>query len=143
MKAVMNFDVEIIRRGATHVGQLVDAPMISALEAETELRPLNWKDVWLRGLELCAQSMGFRVDAIYDADRMLGQIRAFAAEGEDLPLDEGSVREAMQAGSRELLARLYCGLRTSGSYPAECLHRLSECSVEAAAALFLYCTVES
>lgn len=78
MRRVASFDAETIRRVALHSSQPMHAPLISALEAETPLRKLDWKEVWLRGIELAAQAMEFREDAIYDPCLLAERILKFA-----------------------------------------------------------------
>lgn len=138
MRQLTRFDGEVISRGVMHTGQPPHAPLLSALEGETEGRAMGWKDVWLRGLELCAQAMGFRMDAVYDADTLLGQIRGYC-DAQPVPrrFDEAAVQAAAKAGSRALLALLYGRLRDDGAFPPECLKRLGATPVETAAALFL------
>ena len=138
MRALTRFDGEIIRRGVIHAGLPVNAPLLSALEAETEGRALSWKDVWLRGLELCAQAMGYRVDAVYEAAAMIAQIRGFC-EAQALPwrFDEAGLQAAETAGGRTLLAFLSQWLNQAGAFPEERLRRLSARPDETAAALFL------
>lgn len=140
MRMAAAFDAEAIRRTAFHGSQPGDAPLIFAIEAETPLHPLSWKDVWLRGLELCAQTMGFREDAIYDPERLLDRIRSFARVGETIErIDERTIYEAARLGSRELLSHLYRALLKLNAFPAECVRALSGYPCETAAALFLYC----
>ena len=143
MQALNRFDAEVIRRGVIHAGQPVNAPLLSALEAETGGSPLSWKDVWLRGLELCAQAMGFRVDAVYDAPALIAQTRAFCdAQASDERLDDARIQAAEKAGSRTLLAFLFRWLRKEGSFPPEIVRRLSAHPAETAAALFLQCSAQ-
>lgn len=139
MRALTRFDGEVIRRGVMHAGLPVNAPLLSALEAETEGRPLQWKDVWLRGLELCAQAMGYRVDSAYDSAAMIGQIRAFC-DAQDFSgrFDDSALAAAEAAGSRALLAYLYQWLKRDGAFPEDRLRRLSTRPDETAAALFLW-----
>lgn len=140
MRSITAFDAEILRRGALYAGQSVNAPLVTAIEAETEQRMLNWKDIWLRGLELCAQSMVFRTDAVYTADVLLQQMLTFVRAGEPVQdMDESSIRAAVRDGSRVLTAYLYRGLRTTGSFPQDCLRLLAEHPVATAAAMFLAC----
>ena len=139
LSRVTAFDGEFMRRGALRPGQPVNAPLLTALEAETENTPLEWKDVWLRGLELCAQVMGYRVDAIYDAYGLIRQIRAFC-DAQDVPaaLNESTLHVAWKAGPRRTLALLSRALDTSGAFPQELQRRLGELPRETAAALFLH-----
>ena len=142
---LMRFDAEAIRRSAAYSGQAVDAPLQSAVERETGLKPLAWKDVWLRGLELCAQAMGFRIDALYSADALLGRMLAFSRGGGVAgALTVPGIRDAAKLGSRGLTAWLYRAMSAGGSLPGEglspeCLRWLSEYPRETAAALFLCC----
>ena len=138
MGRLTRFDVEFVRRGVMRAGQPPHAPLLGALEAETEGRPLGWKDVWVRGAELVAQAMGHRVDAVYDADALLRQARAFC-DAQPVParFDEAAVQGAAARGSRALLALLAGTLKANGAFPPESLRRLSTCPTETAAALFL------
>ena len=138
MRALTRFDGEIIRRGVIHAGLPVNAPLLSALEAETEGRPLEWKDVWLRGLELCAQSMGYRVDSVYDSAALIRQIRAYCgARDFSDRFDEAALGAAEADGPRTLLAFLYRWLERDGEFPADRVRRLAARPNETAAALFL------
>ena len=138
MARLTRFDGEIIRRGLVFRGHPVNAPLTAALQRETEGRPLAWKDVWLRGLELCAEVMGQRVDAIYDAEAMIRRFRAFC-EGQrfDEQFDEAGLQAVRRRGRRALLAFLVRRLETGPAFPPETLRRLSESPAEVAAALFL------
>ena len=120
-------------------GQPVNAPLLTALESETDMEPLDWKDVWLRGLELCAQVMGYREDAIYDADALAWQITGFC-RAEALPgkLDEAALHEAWKAGPRQTFALLTRWLYEHGEFPKELERRLGELPMETAAAFFMH-----
>ena len=137
---VAAFDAEAITRTAFRSSQEMDAPLMSAIGAETPLRPLSWKEVYLRGLELCAQAMAFREDAIYDPDVLTARMLNFARTGERVEAMEGrDVLKYAEMGSRELISYLYRALRTLGDFPAECVSCLSEFPMETAAALYLSC----
>ena len=132
------FDAEYMRRGALRTGQPVNAPLLGALESETEFTPLDWKDLWLRGLELCAEVMGFRVDAIYDADNMLRQLRSFCnARPCPEKLDEAMLHDAWKAGRRETFALLVRWLDNHDAFPQALSRRLGELPRETAAAMFM------
>ena len=139
MRRLTAFDGEAIRRGITRAGQPVNAPLLSALERECEGRKLAWKDVWLRGLELCAEAMGFRVDAVYDAGALLRRCREFCeAQAFSEKPDDAGLQAVAKRGDRALLAFLYQHLQTSGGvYWPEAVRRLCETPAVAAAALFL------
>ena len=83
--------------------------------------------------------MGYRVDAIYDADALIRQIRQYCAARE-IPekLDEAALHAAWKAGRRETLALLVNSLAANGAFPAALARRLSEMPRETAAALFLH-----
>ena len=142
-RQVTRFDLELVRRGVLYAGQPVNAPLMTVLEAETDGQALTWKDLWLRGAELCAQAMGFRVDAIYDPQTLIGRTRGYC-EGQlrQGSFDDASLQRAAQQGSRALLAHLYNNLRLEEAYPPEALRRLAETPAEAAAALFLACAAD-
>ena len=121
MRRVASFDAETIRRVALHSSQPMHAPLISALEAETPLRKLDWKEVWLRGIELAAQAMEFREDAIYDPCLLAERILKFADSGERAEaLNEKLIAETAKKGSRELLGLLVRALCDHGVFPGRC-----------------------
>ena len=137
------FDAESVSRAALHSAGEGDAPLASAIRAETPLRALSWKDAYLRGLELCAQRMGFREDAIYDADALTKRMLEFARVGEAVErADERGVRLAARMGPRELISYLYRALAAQGEFPADCVRALAEYPAETAAALYLRCAEE-
>lgn len=138
MRRLTAFDGEVIRRGITNLGQPVNAPLIAALERECEGRRLSWKDVWLRGLELCAEAMGFRVDAVYDAEALLKRIRAYC-DGQEFAekFDDGGLQAVAKRGERAMLAFLYQRLKNHGGFPPEAVKRLSENARAVAGAIFL------
>ena len=138
MRSILRFDGELIRRGVMHAGQPVNAPLLAALRREADGAPLEWKGVWLRGLELCAEAMGFRVDAIYDASALLSRCLGFC-RAQQFPekLDEAGLQAVQKRGERALLAFLYQRLESDGRFPAELLQRLGEHPAAAAGALFL------
>ena len=138
MAALLRFDGEIIRRGIANLGQPANAPLLAALGRETGGKALEWRDVWLRGLELCAGAMGFRVDAIYDAGALLRRCREYceAQTFAEKP-DENGVQAVARRGSRALLAFAYRQFAAGATLPPEALRRLAEHPAEAAGALFL------
>ena len=138
VKRLTAFDGEFMRRGALYAGQPVNAPLLMAIEAETEGAALDWKDVWLRGLELCAGVMDYRVDAIYDAKAMIRQICEWCDARNPESLDENTLHAAWKAGPRQTLALLTRGLDENGAFPQGLLRRLGELPRETAAALFLH-----
>ena len=141
MSQVAKFDAETIRRTAFHSSQPMYAPLISALEADSPLRKLEWKEVWLRGIELAAQAMEFREDAIYDPCLLVERILKFMDSGEKAPeLNEKVITEAAHKGSRELLTILVRSLRDQGAFSGDILRVLCEHPVETAAALALHCS---
>lgn len=143
MRRVASFDAETIRRVALHSSQPMHAPLISALEAETPLRKLDWKEVWLRGIELAAQAMEFREDAIYDPCLLAERILKFADSGERAEaLNEKLIAETAKKGSRELLGLLVRALHDHGVFPGDVLRTLADHPVETAAALALDCSRE-
>ena len=86
----------------------------------------------MRGLELCAQSLGFREDAIYEIDTLTGRALSFVREAE-----AGSFSEAARGGSRRLIAHIFSRLQTEPDYAENNLKRLSDYPMETAAALYL------
>jgi NTE family protein len=132
------FDAEFMRRGSLRTGQPVNAPMLTALEAETAFERLDWKDVWLRGLELCAEVMGYREDAIYDAEVLIRQIRRYC-DGAPLPekLGDAALHAAWKQGPRQTFATLSRWLIANGDFPKELWHRLGELPRETAGAMFM------
>ena len=144
MQMVAAFDAEAIRREAFKSSQLMNAPLIAAIERETIDEPLTWKQVYLRGLELCAEKMDFREDAIYDPDRLTEQILSYARMGEQVTaVTETSILNAARMGSRELISYLYRVLRACGRYPEHTVRVLSDYPDETAAALYLYAAAEN
>ena len=138
MRALTRFDGELARRGTVLGTRANDAPLLAALEAETQGQALTWEGVWLRGLELCASVMGFRVDAIYDANSLLRQITDFCQTQEvKYAFDEAGFREAAAASRRALLAWTVQYLIVRGNFAANLLQRLADYPEIAAAALFI------
>ena len=121
-----------------------DAVLIGALGAETPLRRLSWKETLLRGLELCAQVMGFREDAIYDMDALTARLLGYARGQDDgeLPTERG-LAEAARGGGRALVSYIYNGLRRDPDFAGRCIRRLSDYPMETAAALYLDCMDEA
>ncbi len=141
MQRVAKFDAEVIRRTSFHSSQPMYAPLISALETDSPLRRLEWKEVWLRGIELAAQAMEFREDAIYDPYLLVERILKYTDSNENAqPLNEKAIAEAARKGSRELFALLVRALHEQGPFSDEILHTLAEHPVETAAALALDCS---
>jgi len=139
MQLVAAFDAEAITRNAFRSSQPMDAPLISAIERETPLRALSWKEVWVRGLELCAQAMGFREDAVYDPDVLAKRMLDFARRGEAVQgMDEWGIIEAARMGKREMVSYLYRVLDLLGELPVDYVRQLSEYPEEVAAALWLF-----
>ena len=138
MEALLRFDSELIRRGLIHRGQPANAPLLAALQRETGERALSWKDIWVRGLELCAEALGQREDAIYDPEAMLRRARAFC-EGQVFTerFDDGGLQVVRRRGSRALMAFVYQRLASGEGFPPELLKRLGETPVEVAGAMFV------
>lgn len=134
---VAQFDAHAGERGG-------DAVLTGALGAETPLRRLSWKEALLRGLELCAQVMGFREDAIYDMDALTARLLGFARgqDGGEAPTERG-VAEAARAGGRVLVSYLFNGMRRDPDFVNRCARRLSDYPMETAAALYLDCMDEA
>ena len=121
-----------------------DAVLIGALGAETPLRVLSWKDALLRGLELCAQAMGFREDAIYDMDVLTGRILNYARNLDgDGALWDRSMNEAARAGGRVLTAWIFLSMLREKDFLARNRHKLADFPMETAAALYLKCMDET
>ena len=138
MRAMTAFDGEVVRRGVTSFSQPANAPLLSALERECEGRALSWKDVWLRGLELCAEAMDFRVDAVYDAQALLRRIREYcAAQAFTEKFDDAGLQAVARRGDRALLAFVYQRLASGEPFPPETLRRLSEYAAITAGAMAL------
>lgn len=138
MRRLTAFDGELIRRGVMHAGQPVNAPLLTALERDCEGKKLAWRDVWLRGAELCAEVMGFREDAVYDIDALLDRCRAYcAAQMFAEKFDDNGLQAVQKRGGRALLAFLYQRLSDRGDFPPEALRRLSETPKEVVGAMVL------
>ena len=143
MRRIAAFDAEAIVRVALHSSKETDAPLITAVQREDPLRMYSWKDVWLRGLELCAECMSFRDDAIYDPDILTSRLAEFAASGEEIGgLTERGIQAARAKGGRELISYLVKGLRKTENYPADLVPMLAETPAETAAALYLHCAAD-
>ena len=139
MGAVARFDAAAITRRTFQSGKTQNAPVIGALSRETPLDRLTLKQVWLRGLELAAEVMGFREDAIYSADEMIGRIRAYVSAVRPAKTDEAAIRRAAAADRRELLAALTTCVDGEMNVPANLITMLAAYPAETAAALFLGC----
>ena len=136
---VAAFDEAVAARLPFRATRASDAPLGMALTRETPGRALSWREAYLRGLELCAQAMAFREDAIYDEEDLTRRITAFAGAGDPVEImDERGLTAAAAAGSRSLIGWLYRGLKSLGDYPSGLLGALAEHPAEAAAALYLH-----
>lgn len=133
VQRIAQFDAQCSDRGG-------DAVLIGALGAEAPLCRLSWKDCLLRGLELCAQAMGFREDAIYDMDvltrRLLKYVRA--QRNDDAPC-ERSMLEAARKSSRDLVVYLANAMIDDADFVAHHAKRLADYPMETAAAMYLDC----
>ena len=139
MRRAAKFDAEAIIRTGFGSHQEVNAPLISALEEETPLKKLSWKEVWLRGLELCAQQMGFREDAIYNPETLTERILKFARMGEAVSeMSRGSILINARMGKHELISYLYRYLLAFREFPENCIEILADFPKETAAALYLH-----
>lgn len=134
---VARFDAQCGTRGG-------DAVLTGALGAETPLLRLSWKDTLLRGLELCAQVMEFREDAIYDMHALTRRMLDYARgqDGGATPSERG-VSEAARMGGRALVSYLYNGMRRNPDFLPRCARKLSDYPMETAAALYLHCMDEA
>lgn len=139
MQMIAAFDAEAITRNAFKSAQEMNAPLISALERETPTRKFGWKDVYVRGLELCAESMGFREDAVYEPETLLERIENYVRKGEKVErVTRQGIALSARMGKRELLSYLYRGLGKEGRFPEDCTESLQEYPAETAGALFLH-----
>ncbi|MBQ8087154.1 MAG: patatin-like phospholipase family protein [Clostridia bacterium] len=139
LRAVARFDAESIKRRVFHAGQVQRAPLITALCQETPERALTRREVWLRGMELCAERMGFREDAIYLPEeltrRMLNYVRQTSPDVSPIVAPE-----ALQAlGSRALIRAMVHTISERGSIPPELVNAFAAYPEETAAALWLCC----
>lgn len=132
VQSIAMFDAQCSDRGG-------DAVLTGALGRETPLRRLSWKDCLLRGLELCAQVMGFREDAIYDMDVLTGRLLKFARAHETGETSERGIGEAARSGSREVVAFIFNALCADSEFARRCTKRLAEYPMETAAAMYLHC----
>lgn len=138
MMEIARFDSAAVSRPVIGSSGESDAPLIAAIGAETPLKKLTWKEVWLRGLELCAEQMGFREDAVYDADELTARMLKFARMGESVSdMSRAQILAAAGMGSRELISYLYRALLALGEFPAQCVDTLAAYPKETAAALYL------
>jgi len=147
-------DLKVAQRARSYVRRIAafdalcsdrggDAVLTGALAAETPLRRLSWKDCLLRGLELCAQVMGFREDAIYDMDALTGRLLKYVRSQDDgeAPCDRG-IAEAARLGDRALVAYLANAMARDGGFERACAKRLADYPLETAAAMYLACEME-
>ncbi len=138
MGALLRFDGEAVRRGVMRLGQPVNAPLLSALQRECEGRALSWKDVYLRGVELCAGAMGQRVDAVYDARALVKRCRDYcAAQSFEERFDDAGLQAVQKKGPRATLAFVYQRLAGGGDIPPELVKRLAETPDPVAGAMYL------
>ena len=133
VQRIARFDAQCSDRGG-------DAVLIGALAAETPLRRLSWKDCLLRGLELCAQVMGFREDAIYDLDVLTQRLQKYVRSQDDgeAPSDRG-MAEAARLGDRALVAYLANAMARDADFENRCARRMADYPLETAAAMYLDC----
>ena len=138
MRALLRFDAELARRGLARLGQPVNAPLLTALQRECEGRALSWKDVWLRGLELCAGAMGQRVDAVYDAGELIRRCRAYCeAQTFAERFDDAGIQAVQKRGGRAVLAFVSQRLASGQAVSPEAMKRLAETPDPVAGAMFL------
>lgn len=116
-----------------------DAVLIDAIGAETPLRRLSWKDCLLRGLELCAQAVGFREDAIYDMDVLTARLLGYVHGREFGEIGERAIAEAARESSRTLVACLAVAMAHDRDFSTRFAGKLSEYPMETAAAMYLHC----
>jgi len=137
-EAARHYVQRIARFDARMDGRGDDAVLIAAIGAETPSRKLSWKETLIRGLELAAQTLGFREDAIYDFDaltaRMLQFVRQFSM---DQPPSDKTIAEAARAGSRNLTACLCAAMRFDPDFSSRCAKKLADYPMETAAAMYL------
>ncbi len=114
-----------------------DAALIAALGSETPLRTLSWKELLLRGLELCAQIMCFREDAIYDMDLLAARILNYVRGGDEVDISDRGFAEAMRADGRAKMRYLYRAMRIDDGFALRYERKLSEQSGVTAAAMVL------
>jgi len=116
-----------------------DAVLIGALGAETPLKKLSWKECLLRGLELCAQVMGFREDAIYDMDVLTARLTAFVRAQDTGDAGDRGLIEAARSGGRTLVAYIANAMLHDPDFEICCARRLADYPMETAAAMYLSC----
>lgn len=114
-----------------------DAVLIDALGAETPLKKLSWKDCLLRGLELCAQVMGFREDAIYDMELLTERLLAFVRAQDTGDFGERGLADAARVGGRALVAYIANAMQHDENFEIRCARRLADYPMETAAAMYL------
>ena len=138
MNALLRFDAVAMERSLMRLGQPMNTPLLSALQRECEDRALSWTDVYLRGLELCAEAMGQRVDAVYDAETLIRRYRGFCAAREfDARFDDSGIATVQKQGPRAVLAFVYQRLAAGQDIPPELVKRLAETPGAVAGAMFL------
>lgn len=116
--------------------QCDESRLLAAISGETPLRRLSWKETLLRGLELAAQAMLFREDAVYGMDELTARLIAFA---KNCDLDGCGFIEAAKSGSRRLTAWLFNAVCEDENYVFANAERLAAFPMETAAALYLKC----
>lgn len=138
MRALLRFDAELARRGLVRLGQPENAPLLTALQRECEGRTLSWRDVWLRGLELCAETMGQREDAVYDAGDLIRRYREYCAAQEFAErFDDAGIQAVQKRGGRAVLAFVWQRLASGQPISPEAMKRLADTPDAVAAAMFL------
>ena len=140
---VARFDARAISRGAFSNNQAQNAPLIRALSSETPLKKLSWNDVWLRGLELLAETMGFRDDALYRAERLIGLCLDLAKRSApDRELTPDRMAKLLTESRRELVVHIFQWLRERGGCHEDMVPPLAKAPRETAAALFMMYAVD-
>ena len=135
VQAVAHLQAESAQRRILHGRGAAEAPLMRAILKEAPGRALTEGEFWLRGLELCAECMGFRDDAIYRPSSLAGRLLRYVRELPEVPpLTEAGLAEAR--GSRAQIACIFRGLE--GETPPKALMpRLLAMPEETAAALWL------
>ncbi len=138
MAEVAAFDAHAMARG-TLVNKTVSAPLISAIEADLSEDSFDYKQIYLRGLELAATKLGFTEAAIYDADDLHSRMRAYILAADDAPKLETlrDVEGLARLSDRAILSAMCQYLIDHGRFPEDWLGDLAELPGHAAAALCL------
>ena len=139
--AVLGLGVMLVVRGRFTVGMVMAfqgflsafmSPATALINAGQSLQEM------ITQMERVDDVMGYREDAIYNAEALIKQIRRYC-DGIPLPekLDDAALHAAWKQGPRQTFATLSRWLIAHGDFPKELWHRLGELPRETAGAMFM------